>query len=213
MARPGAAGKRCLPVSRPAREEITAAVFAGGAGRRIGGDKPLRHLGGRPLIAHVLAALAPQAARVLVVARGEEEAARLVAHATPFLAHARDVLPAADRAGLEGPVAALLGAADRAATPFLLTAPVDTPFLPQDLASRLSAGLGRGDAAMAADGRIHPTILLARPAAVRVLSPARSLSATLAPLAPVSVSFAAEELANVNTAEDLAAAQARLAAR
>lgn len=193
-----------------APEEITAAIFAGGEGRRIGGEKPLRLLAGRPLIAHVLAALAPQAARLLVVARTEADADRLAAVAAPFLSGLA-IAPAADRTSVEGPVAALLGAADRAQTPLLLTAPVDTPFLPQDLAARLGAALGSADAAVAADTRCHPTILLARTAAVRTLRPSRSLAATLAPLAPVKIPFPAAALANVNTPEDLAAAEARLA--
>ena len=46
---------------RPARAAITGIVLAGGQGRRMGGvDKGLVELDGRPLVAHVIARLAPQ---------------------------------------------------------------------------------------------------------------------------------------------------------
>jgi len=44
-----------------ARADITGVILAGGRGSRMGGvDKGLQLLHGRPMIAHVLARLAPQ---------------------------------------------------------------------------------------------------------------------------------------------------------
>ena len=49
--------------------DITAAILAGGEGRRIGGeDKGLLQLAGRPLIAHVIAALRGQANTIVICA-------------------------------------------------------------------------------------------------------------------------------------------------
>jgi molybdopterin-guanine dinucleotide biosynthesis protein A len=46
-----------------ARGDTLAVVLAGGLARRMGGgDKPLRPLGGRPILDHVLARVRPQAA-------------------------------------------------------------------------------------------------------------------------------------------------------
>lgn len=214
MAPPARRSKRWGGVKEAPDATVAAAVLAGGAGTRIGGDKAARRLAGRPLLAHVLSALAPQAERLAVVARTIPDAERLVALAAPFLPQgvAGRIAAVADRPGCEGPVAALLGAADWSEAPRLLTAPVDAPFLPGDLAARLAAGLAPpARAAVAADGGLHPTILLAETAALRTLAPAGSLRATLAPLSPAAVPFPAEALANVNTAADLAGAEARIA--
>jgi molybdopterin-guanine dinucleotide biosynthesis protein A len=173
----------------------------------------MRPLAGRPLLAHVVAAVAPQVRRVTIVARtrGEAEALRArLARALPD--GAEGLAAAADRAGLEGPVAALLGAADAATAPFLLTAPADTPFLPGDLLARLFAALEPdGRCAVAADTAWHPTLALYDTAALAACPPARSLKATIAPLAPRAVAFPSATLLNVNTENDLAAAEARIA--
>ena len=50
-----------------AREQVTGIVLAGGQGRRMGGvDKGLVELDGQPMVAHVLARLAPQVGDVLI---------------------------------------------------------------------------------------------------------------------------------------------------
>ena len=50
-----------------AAADVTGIVLAGGMGRRMGGvDKGLVALGGRPLVAHVLARLAPQVGAIVV---------------------------------------------------------------------------------------------------------------------------------------------------
>ena len=51
---------------------VLAVVLAGGLARRMGGgDKPLRMLGGRPLLDHVLARIAPQVPEVILNANGD----------------------------------------------------------------------------------------------------------------------------------------------
>jgi molybdopterin-guanine dinucleotide biosynthesis protein A len=182
---------------------VDAALLAGGAGRRIGGGKPFLPLGGRPLAAWAAAAIVRDAHRLIVVARTLADAAAVAEAVRPHVAV--PVVTAADRPGIDGPVAGLLGAAD-AASGWLLTAPVDTPFLPPDLLARLAA---TGGPAIAAGDRPHPTLLLAPAAAVAALAPAGSLARTLAPLAPQEVLLSEDALFNVNTVADLAKAEAR----
>ena len=51
---------------------VLAVVLAGGLARRMGGgDKPLRLLGGRPLLAHVIERVVPQVAGILLNANGD----------------------------------------------------------------------------------------------------------------------------------------------
>jgi molybdopterin-guanine dinucleotide biosynthesis protein A len=106
-------------------------ILAGGAGRRIGGDKAFARLAGRPLVAHVIDRLAPQCRELAVNAAPDP---RLEGFGLP-------VVPDAAGGGqgpLSGILAAMTWAAAQGATR-VLTAPVDTPFLPADLAARLAA--------------------------------------------------------------------------
>ncbi|MBU6416612.1 MAG: molybdenum cofactor guanylyltransferase [Xanthomonadaceae bacterium] len=112
-------------------------VLAGGAGSRIGNaDKGLLPLRGRPLVDHVLERLRPQCARILIVAnRNIDDYACLA----PVI---RDEI-----SGHAGPLAGLAAAfgflqANLQALPqWILTAPVDCPDPPRDLATRLRARL------------------------------------------------------------------------
>lgn len=112
--------------------DIPGVILAGGAGRRMGGDKPFVLLAGRPLIAHVQARIAAQCACVGLNYNGDP--ARLTT-----LAAGADILPDApplDRGPLAGVLTALRWAA-RIGAARVLTVPVDTPFVPLDLATRL----------------------------------------------------------------------------
>lgn len=134
-----------------------AVVLAGGLARRMGGgDKTLRPLAGRALLAHVLDHIRPQVGALALSANGD--AARFAPWGLPVLT---DPLP-----GNLGPLAgvlagmrwaAALGAAD------LLSVPGDTPFLPADLLARLAAARRAGGAPIACAaslGRTHPVIAL-----------------------------------------------------
>jgi molybdenum cofactor guanylyltransferase len=127
-----------------------ALVLAGGRGSRMGGvDKGLQLLEGRPLAAHVIERLAPQAGTLLISANRNRDA---------YAAFGHRVL--ADPPGLEfaGPLAGMLAALE--AIPddsWLLTAPCDAPRLPLDLAERLLAAAGPHGLAFAAAAREHPT--------------------------------------------------------
>jgi len=110
-------------------------ILAGGEGRRIGGGKPLRMLGGETLLG-----------RALRIARGWSDDV-LVADGTT------------DVPGIEGPLGGLAGALGLGGD--VLTIPCDMPFLPADLPERLDR---QGEAAALAEsgGRLHPVCALWR---------------------------------------------------
>lgn len=132
-------------------------LLAGGRARRMGGgDKCLRPLAGRPLLAHVVGRVAPQVGRLMLNANGDP--ARFAAFGLPVSA---DLLP-----GALGPLAGVLtgmawAAANAPDARWILTVATDAPFLPADLAERLHAAVRRDGADMAcaaSGGRHHPVI-------------------------------------------------------
>lgn len=114
---------------------IAALILAGGKATRFGGaDKAFIALRGRPLIAHVLERLRPQASPIAISANGDP--ARFAGFGLPVLPDAQEF---AARGPLAG-VAAGLGWAAGQGVECLLTIPVDTPFFPLSLAADLSPG-------------------------------------------------------------------------
>ena len=197
--------------------DIVAVLLAGGRAARMGGgDKPLMLLGGRPLLAHGIARLAPQVAALAINANGDPD--RFAGFGLPVLPDPVD--------GCQGPLAGLLAGLiwARSAHPdaaHLLTAAGDTPFLPHDLAARLQAALSPAcPVAMASSGgRPHPTMTLwpvsLEPAVRRALAAGERRVRALALAAGcASVEWLPEPLdpfLNVNTPNELAEAN-RLAA-
>lgn len=126
-------------------------ILAGGLASRMGGgDKGRLLLGGRPILDHVLARFAPQVRALALNANGK--AARFDDLGLPVLP---DDLP--DHPGpLAGVLAGMEWAARKGAT-HVISVAADTPFLPRDLAAKLSAA---GDFAIAASqddsGRLWP---------------------------------------------------------
>ncbi|HVI52065.1 MAG TPA: molybdenum cofactor guanylyltransferase MobA [Candidatus Sulfotelmatobacter sp.] len=132
---------------------IAGIILAGGQARRLGGgDKPLRLLAGRPILARLIASFAPKVSAMAISANGDP--ARFAAFGLPVLA---DPVP-----GHPGPLAGLLAGLEWAGTlpdvKALLTLPGDTPFLPDDLADRLGERVeaGAGAAVASSGGRRHP---------------------------------------------------------
>ncbi|MDB5411759.1 MAG: molybdenum cofactor guanylyltransferase [Rubritepida sp.] len=118
-----------------------------------GGDKPLRPLGGRTMLEHVIARLAPQCAGLAINANGDP--GRFAAYGLPVLP---DTLP-----DNPGPLAGILAAMEASPLPWIVTAPGDTPFLPLDLVSRLHAAREAAGVPMAcakSAGQTHPPIAL-----------------------------------------------------
>ncbi len=136
------------------RSDTFGVVLAGGLARRMGGgDKPLRELRGRPILAHVLERLAPQVAGVALNANGD--AARFAAFGLPVWP---DPLP-----DHPGPLAGILAAMESSPCDWVVTVPGDGPFLPADLVARLHAAreaAGTPLACAASGGWAHPPIAL-----------------------------------------------------
>ncbi|MBB5687907.1 molybdenum cofactor guanylyltransferase MobA [Roseomonas alkaliterrae] len=139
------------------RDDTLGVVLAGGLARRMGGgDKPLRLLGGRPMLDHVLARLAPQVAGMILNANGDP--ARFAGHGLPVVA---DGLP-----DHPGPLAGILAALDWAAgqrpdLAWVVSVPGDSPFIPHDLVARLQAARAAQGVPLAcarSAGQAHPPV-------------------------------------------------------
>lgn len=142
------------PTSLPL-EDITGLVLAGGQARRMGGvDKGLVPLAGRPMIAHVLAALRPQVGAILVNANRHPD--EYAAFGYPLVADRHE--------GFLGPLAGLAAGLDAADTEYVVTVPCDSPLLGPDLVARLARALleSGADLSYAHDGRRHPVFALVR---------------------------------------------------
>jgi molybdopterin-guanine dinucleotide biosynthesis protein A len=192
------------------RPLIPAVILAGGAGTRLGGaDKAFLPLNGEPLISHLLRRLTPQADKIAVSANADP--ARFAALNLPVLPDAPDHAGKGPLAG----VAAGLAWAGATGSTALLTVPVDTPFIPPDLLTRLAPA----PSVAVWQGRQHHLVslwpvsllpdlhaFLARPGAYKVRD-------ALALGGARQVLFDAREdpFLNINTPADLTAAQHRLA--
>jgi molybdopterin-guanine dinucleotide biosynthesis protein A len=195
----------------PAPSDIAGVILAGGRGRRMGGAvKALLPLGRRSLLDHALRRLAGQVSLIAISANDPA-----IAATRPLLADAHD-----DRRGpLAGLAAGMAWARAQGGVRWIVSLPVDCPFLPRDLVSRLRATAEETGAAVvvAASGGVqHPTV------ALWDLALADALSAVVEGGADLSVRrfYQAYAVAicpfetdgldpffNINTPEDLARAE------
>jgi molybdopterin-guanine dinucleotide biosynthesis protein A len=132
-------------------------LLAGGLARRMGGgDKPLKTIGGKTILDHVIGRLAPQCDQLILNANGDP--ARFASFGLPVVADTVE--------GFAGPLAGVLAALDwtaaqRPNVEWVLSAATDCPFLPRDLLARLHearASEGARLAVAASDGQTHPVI-------------------------------------------------------
>jgi molybdopterin molybdotransferase len=123
---------------------ISGLVLAGGRGSRMGNvDKGLQPFRSSTMVEHVLARLRPQVGPLAISANRNLDTYR------EFGAL---VLPDEIANGVEpfpGPLAGLEAGLRHCATPYLLSVPCDSPFVPPDLAARLLAALQAADADVA----------------------------------------------------------------
>ena len=112
---------------------IIGVLLAGGLARRMGGgDKPLRLIGGRPILDRVIERLRPQVSALVLNANGDP--ARFAAYGLPVVA---DSIP-----DYAGPLAGILAGLDwtaenRPDCPVIISVATDAPFLPSDLVARM----------------------------------------------------------------------------
>ena len=118
-------------------EPLAVTILAGGRGSRLGGvDKAALDLHGRPLLEHVLAAVGPLAAEILVVANDDRLAG------DPRFRVIRDPEPHA------GVLPALLAALEASSSPLLLLLACDMPFVSRQVVQHLLASAKTHDAVM-----------------------------------------------------------------
>lgn len=187
--------------------KLAAVILAGGEGRRIGGAKPMRLLGGERLIDRA-GALAAQWSEIVAVAVRDPE--QVVGTSLPCIT---------DDPDFAGPLAGLAAALRFGAAKgceFVLTVPADMPFLPSDLGERLVDRLGTAGASIAGSaGHLHPVCGLWRVSALEqlddyVASGRRSLRGFAEAVGCNPVWWSedtSDPFFNINSFQDLAAAE------
>jgi molybdopterin-guanine dinucleotide biosynthesis protein A len=213
------------PLEHPVRVgALVGAVLAGGEGRRLGPgvEKPFRRLYGKPLIGHALDRLRPQVAGLVISAHGDP--ARFARFGVPVVS---DTVAADADGRRPGPLAGVLAAMDWARrthpfSPWLLTVPVDVPFLPLDLTAYLAGHMHVPEAEILVvryRGRVHHAIavwsmtLLADLHRAVVDAGTRSIERFAASRETAVLDWPrrhSDPFLNINTPADWARAEARL---
>ena len=140
------------------KQQITGLILAGGKGTRMGSvDKGLQMFRGKPMVEHVLQRLQPQVSKLIINANR---------HLDVYEALGAPVIPD-EILGFAGPLAGLHAGLFHCETPYLVTAPCDSPFLPMNLVDELSEALmaAQADIALAVTGdgatqQRHPVFCL-----------------------------------------------------
>ncbi len=200
-------------------QRIAAVLLAGGQARRMGGgDKSLRPLAGKPILAHIIDGIRPQVGPLLLNANGDPD--RFAAFGLPVAA---DVVE-----GFAGPLAGILTGLEWVAanTPdcsHVVSLPTDAPFAPADLVARLAVAIeeeGADIGCARSGGRTHPVVGLwpvALAGALREALVDRDIRKIDRWTAEYRVAYAdwpaepVDPFFNVNRPEDLAAAEELLA--
>jgi molybdopterin-guanine dinucleotide biosynthesis protein A len=196
-------------------DRVVGVLLAGGLSRRMGGgDKCLRPLAGRPILAHVVERARPQVQALVLNANGDP--ARFQSFGLPVAA---DVVE-----GFAGPLAGVLTGMEWArrevpAAPWIVTIATDTPFFPHDLVAHFLAAVAEDAADMAcaaSGGRSHPVFglwpvrLAGELRAAMVEEGVRKVDVWTARYRLATVEFAADAFDpffNTNRPEDLAEAE------
>lgn len=187
--------------------DVTGLVLAGGMGRRMGGvDKGLVLLDDRPMVMHVIERLTRQVGAIVINANQNLD--RYAALGYPVVS---DTV-----GGFAGPLAGLHAGMVAAGTPYVVTSPCDSPFLPLDLVTRLAKGLESENAQLAVAhtfAQPHPVFALVAREVLPHLSAflqagGRKIDAWYGTLRVAAVQFddCEDAFRNINTPDELAAA-------
>jgi len=142
-------------------KDITGLILAGGRAQRMGGiDKGLIPFHDKPLIESAIAKLKPQTQSIIINAN--RNLTKYAGYGYPVI---MDETP-----DFSGPLAGFSVGLRACKTPYLLTAPCDSPLLPNNLAQKLSAEMEREDfqlvyaSSKEADGKVwaQPVFCLMR---------------------------------------------------
>jgi molybdopterin-guanine dinucleotide biosynthesis protein A len=198
---------------------VVGILLAGGKSSRMGGgDKCLRPLGGKPILAHIMARLRPQVADMIINAN--EDAQRFAAFGLPVVADSVS--------GHAGPLAGIQTGlawirANRPDSEYGVTVAADTPFFPEDMVQRFIAERGNRPALLVARSAqgVHPVIglwpvVLADELEDSLKQGARTARAWTEQHKAIEVDFPPVEIGgrkidpffNINWPEDLAEAEA-----
>ncbi len=193
------------------KQFITGLILAGGRGTRMGQvDKGLQIFRGMPMAMHVQMRLGPQVGEMIINANQ---------HLAAYESFGAAVWP--DQIdGYAGPLAGLQAGLTHCETPYMVSAPCDSPFLPLDLVDRLAQAMLLDDADLAVavtietqDGtattQAHPVFSMMKSSLLPHLSHflqngGRKVDAWYASLKVVEVLF--EDIAafrNINTLNEL----------
>jgi len=185
--------------------QITGLILAGGRGSRMGNvDKGLQPFRGAPMAMHVMLRLAPQVGPLMINANQ---------NIGPYEGFGVPVWPD-QMPDFAGPLAGLQTGLAHCETPYLATAPCDSPFLPDDLVARLYAGLDEWQADLAVvvtgtERRAQPVFCLMKSALLPHLSAflqdgGRKIDRWYSTLNVIEVPFPDEAaFRNINTVEEL----------
>jgi len=193
------------------RNDITAVILAGGKARRMNGqDKGLITLHGRSMIDYIIHALQPQVGSILVNANRNTE--QYAAFGLPVIA---DML-----GDYFGPLAGMASGMNATKTTFIVTAPCDSPIIPDNLVETLYRALqeNQADISVAHDGeRMQPVFALLRCSLLASLldylnEGGRKIYTWFGkqPLALADFSGSADTFLNLNTPEDKQLLESRL---
>ena len=203
---------------------LVGVVLAGGEGRRMGAGvpKPLRRLGGKTMVAHVVERLRPQVMDLVVVTNDQAPGYRALK--VPLIPDPRDISAAAKREGRRlGPLAGILAGMEWAMkhhphAGWILTAPADVPFLPLDLTVRLGGHMHVAEADVLTVRREHAvgvwSVKLVDDLRRAILKEGVRRVEEFAGRhhhAELTWPGGTAPFANINTPDDLRAAEARLA--
>ncbi len=191
--------------------DIAGVVLAGGKSSRMGTDKAAVKLGGKTLLDLAMARLAPQVGALAVSANA----------ALPVSV---PVLPD-PIAGHAGPLAGILAGLEWAGTlkpapSHVAFAPVDAPYFPETLVAKLSANSnGKAIIAARSNGHVHPVFSLWPLSLAPLLHIHFAAGGTRKVLdfiesqphqfVDFDLAGGGDPFMNINTPQDLAAAQAR----
>jgi molybdopterin-guanine dinucleotide biosynthesis protein A len=190
---------------------VPGVILAGGASRRFGSPKAEAVLGGRTLLAHAVSRLEQQISGPIAINENQ-----------PLAPNGDQVQIRDALIGDFGPIVGIYTAMKWARSEGyaqVITIPVDTPFFPEDLARRLSSA-GVPSAACVED-RLHPVFALWDTDAFAMIEAEirdgmRALHRWVETCGARRVDFAdagPEAFFNINTREDLAEAERRMAQR
>lgn len=142
-------------------EQVAGVILAGGLSRRMGGgDKCLREIGGKPILAHIIERVRPQVSALVLNANGDPT--RFASFGLPVVADSVE--------GFVGPLGGILAGLDWVAANaphcrWLASFAGDAPFLPRDLVARFVDAVAREKADLAcavSGGQAHPVFGLWR---------------------------------------------------